>query len=145
LPVAAMQNVEASVAAFGTPGVTAPAAAPFSVIVRQAALPKQPACVWLGQKRPPAFVDVAVPVVNGDRFTAMAPTWEPSMQAPPPGVQGWPASVPPVGQSRVTAKELVLVQAIPARGPRSHVPVPGLDGDPLAEHFGQGWARLPVR
>jgi len=51
---------------------------------------------------------------------------------------------PPVGQSRVTPVELVVVQAIPARGPRSQVPVPGLLGVPVAEHRGHGWARLPV-
>jgi len=88
LPVAAMQNVDASVAPAGVPTLTAPAAAPFSVIVRQAALPKQPAWVWLGQKSPPAFVDVAVPVVSGDRFTLITPTCEPSMHWPPPGVHG---------------------------------------------------------
>jgi len=39
----------------------------------------------------------------------------------------------------------VVVQAMPAGGPRSQVPVPGLLGVPVAEHLGQGWARLPVR
>jgi hypothetical protein len=38
-----------------------------------------------------------------------------------------------------------VVQARPARGPRSQVPVPGLLGLPAAEHFGQGCAALPVR
>src|SRR5262249_17971618 len=52
---------------------------------------------------------------------------------------------PPVGRSRVTPVELVVVQAIPARGPRSQVPVPGLLGVPVAEHFGHGWVELPVR
>src|SRR5262249_50073054 len=85
------------------------------------------------------------PVVSGERLMGITPTCEPSMQVPPPGVHGCVASVPPVGQSRVTPVELVVVQAIPARGPRSQVPVPGLLGVPLAEHRGHGWARLPVR
>src|SRR5215468_2060912 len=145
LPVAAMQNTEASVALAGVPVGTAPAATPFSVMVRQAGLPKQPACGWLGQNRPVAFVALAVLVVSGERLMGITPTCEPSTQAPPPGVQGCVASVPPVGQSRVTPVELVVVQAIPARGPRSQVPVPGLLGVPVAEHRGQGCPTLPVR
>ena len=42
LPVAVMQNTDASVAADGLPLVISPAGEPFSVIVRQAVLPKQP-------------------------------------------------------------------------------------------------------
>jgi hypothetical protein len=42
---------------------------------------------------------------------------------------------PPVGQSRVRPVELVAVQTILARGPRSQTP---------ATHLGHGWARLPV-
>ena len=68
------------------------------------------------------------------------------MQIPPPGVQGCVGgSAPPVGQSRVSPVELVVVQVRVARGPRSQVPVPGLLGVPVAEHFGQGWVALPVR
>jgi hypothetical protein len=52
---------------------------------------------------------------------------------------------PPVGQSRVTPVELVVVQAIPARGPRSQVPIPGWLGEPVAEHLGHGWVWLAVR
>src|SRR5262249_51017888 len=144
LPVAAMQNTEASVALAGVPVGTAPAATPFSVMVRQAGLPKQPACGWLGQNRPVAFVALAALGVRGGRLMGSAPAREPSTQAPPAGVQGCVGSVPPVGQSRVTPVELVVVQAIPARGPRSQVPVPGLLGVPVAEHRGHGWARLPV-
>src|SRR5262249_44920338 len=149
LPVAAMQNTEASVALAGVPVVTAPAATPVSLIVRHAVLPKQPnACpfvlLWPGQKFPVELVLLAVLVESGERLMGTAPTCEPSMQAPPPGVQGCVASVPPVGQSRVTPVELVVVQASPARGPRSQVPVPGLLGVPVAEHRGHGWARLPV-
>src|SRR5262249_24011503 len=49
---------------------------------------------------------------------------------------------PPVTQSREEPVGLVLVQAIPARGPRSQVPVNG--GVPSGRHFGHGWPRLPV-
>jgi len=42
LPVAAMQNTEASVPLAGTPGLTAPAAAPFSVMLTQSVWAKQP-------------------------------------------------------------------------------------------------------
>jgi hypothetical protein len=38
---------------------------------------------------------------------------------------------PPVGQSRVRPVELVEVQSIPARGPRSQVPVAGPLGEPI--------------
>ena len=88
---------------------------------------------------------VAAPVVSGERLTEIAPTCAPSMQLPPPGVHGFDASAPPVGQSRVKPVELVVVQAIPVRGPRSQLPVPGLAGVPVAEHRGQGWPRFPVR
>src|SRR5262249_60490634 len=65
LLVAAMQNTDASVALAGVPVLMAPAAAPFSVIVRHAALPKQPnACplvlLWPGQKFPVGLVLLAV-------------------------------------------------------------------------------------
>jgi len=119
--VAGLQNTEASVAFAGTFVRTVPAGAPVSVIVRQAVLPKQPACVavWPGQKRPPGSVSLAVAVVSGERVTEIGPTNEPSQQLPPPGVQGQlsaghPLGVPgppghgeageptpPVGQSRV--------------------------------------------
>ena len=84
----------------------APAGEPFSVIVRQAVLPKHPnmcpfALVWPGQKLPVASVLLAVPVVSGERLTLITPTCEPSMQWPPPGVQGCVPSAPPVRQSRV--------------------------------------------
>jgi hypothetical protein len=141
-----MQNTEASVAFAGTPGVIGPAGTPFSVMVRQALRPKQPGDTWLPQKLPVGEVALAAPVVSGERFTLMTPTCEPSMQRPPPGVQGSVGGLaPPVGQSRVMPVELVVVQARPVRGPRSQVPVPGLLGVPLAEHRGQGWARFPVR
>src|SRR5262249_13457667 len=101
-----MQNTAASVAVAGVPAVMAPDATPFSVMVRHAELPKQPKAgpftlLWPGQKFPVAFVLLAVPVVSGERLTRITPTCEPSMHAPPPGVQGCVASVPPVGQSRV--------------------------------------------
>jgi len=90
LPVAEMQNTEASVAFAAVPGLTGPAGVPVSLIVRQAVLPKQPTCVavWPGQKRPFGLVLLAGPVVSGERSTAITPTCEPSMQMPPPGVQG---------------------------------------------------------
>ena len=101
-----MQNTEASVADAGAPLLMAPAATPFSVIVRHAELPKQPnwcpfVLLWPGQKFPAGSVLLAVPVVSGERFTWITPTCEPSMHAPPPGVQGCVPSVPPVRQSRV--------------------------------------------
>jgi hypothetical protein len=133
-PVAPKQKTEASVAAAELPFVITPAGEPVSVIVRQAVLPKHPnmwppVLVWPGQKLPLASVAVAVPVVSGERLTLIGPTCEPSMQRPPPGVQGCVPSAPPVGQSRVRPEALVLVQARPARGPRSQVPVPGLVGN----------------
>src|SRR5262249_16100233 len=112
-------NTEASVALAGTAVEIGPAAAPLSLIVRHAALPKQPTCTapWPGQKRPPGSVALAVPVVSGERLTAIGPTCEPSQHWPPPGVQGqlvgahegWPGGghgvatepTPPAGQSRV--------------------------------------------
>src|SRR5262245_3559887 len=42
LPVAAMQKVEASVTFVGTSAITGPAGTPFSVILRQSFVPKQP-------------------------------------------------------------------------------------------------------
>src|SRR5262245_47621903 len=215
-----MQNTAASVASAGTFVRSVPPGVPFSVIVRQAVLPKQPTWVpvlWPVQNRPVPTLVLAGPVVSGESVTPSGPTCEPSQQAwfaPQGQLQGtqmpgatqfasvvhavaalllqWPgetqgpvvppavqsASVehavtrspaqrgaqqvcpfpgccpaghcearvptPPVGQSRVTPVELVVVQAIPARGPRSQVPVPGLLGVPVAEHRGHGWARLPV-
>src|SRR5262245_546537 len=89
LPVAAMQNTEASVALAGVPVVTAPAATPDSVMVRQAVLPKQPTWVpWPVQNRPVELVVLAGPVVSGESVTSIAPTCPPSQQAPPPAVQG---------------------------------------------------------
>jgi hypothetical protein len=112
---------------------------------------------------PLALLALAPVVPSGERVTAIGPTCEPSQQLPPPFVQGqlqelageqqfpFPADppahgaatvpTPPVGQSRVKPVELTATQAIPARGPRSQVPVAG----EIAEHFGHGWARLPVR
>src|SRR5262249_51341487 len=122
-----MQNTEASVPVAGVPGLTGPAGVPLSLIVRQAVLPKQPTCaaVWPGQKRPPGSVLLAVPVVSGERLTAITPTCAPSQQLPPPAVQGQlvvglgvhaglpggghgvvASPTPPVGQSRVTPVEL---------------------------------------
>src|SRR5262249_12033699 len=91
LLVAAMQNAEASVALAGVPVVTAPAATPVSVMVRQAVLPKQPTWVpvpWPVQNRPAELVVLAGPVVSGESVTPSAPTCPPSQQAPPPAVQG---------------------------------------------------------
>src|SRR5262245_16696967 len=67
LLVAAMQNTEASVALAGVPVVTAPAATPVSVMVRQVELPKQPAwgaASWPVQNRPTELVVLAGPVVS---------------------------------------------------------------------------------
>src|SRR5262249_43380215 len=47
-----MQNTEASVAVAAVPGLTGPAAVPFSVMVTHAPLPKQPGLIWLGQNMP---------------------------------------------------------------------------------------------
>src|SRR5215475_6286872 len=112
-----MQNTEASVAFAGTFVRTVPAAAPFSVIVTQVSLPKQPALSWPVQKTPPGSVALAVPVVSGERLTEIMPRCEPSQHWPPPGVQGQLSGAhaglpggghgvatvptPPVGQSRV--------------------------------------------
>src|SRR5262245_56577204 len=149
-----MQKAEASVAVAGTPAVIAPAGSPFSVILVHAPLPKQPVDIWSGQKTQSAADLFEVPVVSGDRSTGIVPTKVPSMQLVP-GVQGWVASVPPVRQSRVRPWELVVVQSMSLRGPRSHFPVAGLLGLPTAgrlggvlpvsEHFGQGCPALPVR
>src|SRR5262249_14595086 len=124
-----MQNTEASVADAGVPVLTGPAGVPLSLIVRQAVLPEQPTCpaIWRVQKRPPGSVLLAVPVVSGERLTAITPTCAPSQQLPPPAVQGQALAAhaglpgggqgvvasptPPVGQSRVTPVELVVVQA----------------------------------
>jgi hypothetical protein len=112
-----MQNTEASVALAGVPTVTGPASTPFSVIVTQVVLPKQPAC-WPVQKMPFAAVTLRVPVSSGERLMPITPTCEPSQQLPPPGVQGQALAAqppfpgppghgvateptPPVGQSRV--------------------------------------------
>jgi hypothetical protein len=86
--VAPMQNTEASVALAGVPRVTGPAAMPFSVIVTQRALPKQPAWGWPVQKMPFAAVTLAVPVESGERLMGITPTCEPSQQLPPPGAGG---------------------------------------------------------
>src|SRR5262245_35772605 len=129
-PVTGMQNTDASVASFGTPGLMAPAAAPFSVMLTHVVLPKHPTEVWLGQNRPFANVLLAGPVERGERSTAIVPAKVPSMQALFT-VQGCVASAPPDGQSRVTPCEFVLVQACVARGPRSQVPVAGLAGLPF--------------
>src|SRR5262245_11947814 len=148
LAVAAMQKTDARVASAGTPGVIGPAGAPFSVIFRHVDLPKQPGETCAAPQNLPAasLGTVEEPVVSGERFTAIGPTCEEpgSTQRPPPGVHGNPGPTPPVGQSRVMPVGLVVVHAKPARGPRSQVPVPGLLGVPVAEHFGQGWFRLPV-
>src|SRR5262245_9566330 len=151
--VASMQKTDARVALAGTPGVIGPAGDPFSVIFRHVDWPKQPAdtCgadVCGGTQNLPfaSLEEVAGAVVSGERFTAIGPTCEEpgSTQRPPPGVHGWVASAPPVGQSRVMPVGLVVVHAMPTRGLRSQVPVPGLLGVPVTEHFGQGWFRLPV-
>src|SRR5262249_57521093 len=100
LLVAAMQNTEASVALAGVPVVTAPAATPVSVIVRQAVLPKQPTWVpvpWPGQNRPVAMLVLAGPVVSGARVTPIAPACPPSQQpwlAPQRPLQGTPTPAP---------------------------------------------------
>jgi hypothetical protein len=88
--VPGMQNTEASVAFAGTFLKSIPAGEPFSVIVRQAVLPKQPAWTppsWLGQNRPVELVALAGPVVSGERVRPITPTCPPSQQGPPPTVQ----------------------------------------------------------
>src|SRR5262245_61100226 len=88
-----MQNTEASVAFAGTFVRSWPAGEPFSLIWRQAVLPKQPAWVppsWPVQNRPTELVVLAGPVVSGEseRVTGkIGPTCPPSQQAPPPLVQ----------------------------------------------------------
>ncbi len=81
---------------------------------------------------PPASDLLDVPVVSGDRFTGIAPS-------------GALPSVPPGAQSRLKPCEFVDVHAPPAFAPRSHVPWPGLAGDPVAEHCGHGCVAFPVR
>src|SRR5215831_5800142 len=88
LPVAGTQNTEASVAFAGVFVRSGPPGEPVSLIVRQAALPKQPAPVWPVQKMPLALVLLGAPVSSGLRVTEIAPTCEPSQQLPPPAVQG---------------------------------------------------------
>ena len=129
LPVPGMQKVDPRVTGFGTPVVIRPAGTPFSLIVRHALLPKQPAALtpWPGQNWPVAFVEVRVLVSAGERLTEMVPIF-----------------VAFVGmQSRVRPVGFVLVQARPLRSPPMHVPTPGLPGLPVAEHFGHSWT--PVR
>src|SRR5262245_17533029 len=90
-PVPLMQNTEASVALAGTFVRSCPAGEPFSLIWRQAVLPKQPAWIppsWPVQNRPTELVVLAGPVVSGERVTKIGPTCPPSQQAPPPAVQG---------------------------------------------------------
>src|SRR5262249_60235690 len=90
LLVAAMQNAEASVALAGVPVVTAPAATPVSVMVRQAVLPKQPTWVpvpWPGQNRPTELGVLAGPVGRGEGGTPSAPTCPPAQPGPPPAAQ----------------------------------------------------------
>jgi hypothetical protein len=87
-----MQNTDASVALAGVPVLMAPDAAPFSVIVRHAVLPKQPnACplvlLWPGQKFPVELLLLAVPVVSGERLMGITPARAPSQQLSP-AVQG---------------------------------------------------------
>jgi hypothetical protein len=128
--VAGMQNVEASVALFGVPADKAPAATPFSVIVRHVVLPKQPMAPvdWPVQNTPtPDAVAVRVPVMAGARLTGIVP-----MKVAAFG-----------GQSRVRPSGFVLMQSIPDRAPLLHLPLPGLPGLPPAEHFGQ--RAVPVR
>src|SRR5262249_11876632 len=72
------QNTEASVVLAGMLVLMGPAVVPFSVIVRQAGLPKQPAVTWSGQKRPPASVALAGPGGSGERAMPITPTCGPS-------------------------------------------------------------------
>ena len=129
LPVPGMQKVAARVAVVGAPIVRGPAATPFSLIVRQSLLPKQPCAVtvWPGQNWPVAFVEVRVLVSDGERLTEMVPIF-----------------VAFVGmQSRVRPAGFVLVQGRVLRAPPTHVPTPGAPGLPVAEHFGH--RARPVR
>ena len=98
-----MQKVAARVTASGAPGVSAPDAVPFSVIVRHVGSPKQPAAgaVWSGQSWPVALVAVRVPVVDGeDRPRSCRSSWRLS-----------------AGKSRVRPAGFVLVQASSLRFP----------------------------
>src|SRR5262249_18979945 len=118
LPVAGMQNTEASVAFAGTFLRSVPLDEPVSLIVRQAPLPKQPAVPWPVQKMPLALLALGGGGPSGERVTAITPTCEPSQQLPPPVPQGQALAAqpplpgppghgvvvlptPPVGQSRV--------------------------------------------
>src|SRR5262245_20941042 len=89
-----MQNVAASVTFAGAFVRSVPPGEPFSVIVRQSVLPKQPTWVpvlWPGQNRPVAMLVLAGPVVSGERVTAIGPTCAPSQQgwfAPQGQLQG---------------------------------------------------------
>src|SRR5262249_54569181 len=118
LPVAGMQNTEASVALAGTVVRSGPLDEPGPVIGRRAELPKQRAAPWPVQKMPLALLALAPVVPSGERVTAITPTCEPSQQLPPPVPQGQALAAqpplpgppghgvvasptPPVGQSRV--------------------------------------------
>src|SRR5262249_56061013 len=60
---------------------------PFSLIVRQVELPKQPAWggpSWPVQNRPVELVALAGQVVSGERLMGITPTCTPSQQLPPP-------------------------------------------------------------
>src|SRR5262245_16568145 len=79
-----MHNTAASVASAGTFVRSVPPGVPFSVIVRQAVLPKQPTWVpvlWPVQNRPVPMLVLAGPVVSGESVTPSGPTCEPSQQA----------------------------------------------------------------
>jgi hypothetical protein len=135
LPVAGMQNFEASDTAAGVSCVSGPAGMPVSEYERHAVLPKQP---WLlfelvcpGQKSPFALLALAVPVTTGVRSTARLP--RSALPSEPPGWQSFES--PP---------EFVDVQLMPARAPRSQLPVAGAAGEPAAEQRGQGWPAFPV-
>src|SRR5262249_33530733 len=144
---------EASVADAGTFVVIGPPGEPVSLIcvhrfITPDPVPKQPGVPgvppWPVQNLPAGSLEVVVPVVSG-KVTAIGPTWDPSRQASIPGdpamqVQGElpvplgqfeAPELPPVRQSRVRPTELVEVQAMVARGPRSQVPVAGELGLPL--------------
>ena len=88
MPVAGMQNTEASVALAGTFVTSVPPDEPVSLIVRQAELPKQPAWTWLVQKMPLALVALAPVVPSGERSMGITLRCKPSQQLPPPVVQG---------------------------------------------------------
>jgi hypothetical protein len=109
VPVALVQEYEASVTLAGMPDVMGPAGEPTSSIVRPLEIPKHPGGDWPIQNTPSA-VGAVEPMVFSVRVMPIVPTREPSMHAPPPGVQGCVASVPPVGQSRVRPSAFVVVQ-----------------------------------